>query len=75
MPYSAIQIQQYAMRAGYIFISLSTDCISLFERFDFSMHKDPFDQMLVCQSAAHEMRLLTHDAKLKEYGVGFIELF
>ena len=75
MPFSSTQIRDFAQRAGYIFLSLNLDAISVYESSDLSMHKDPFDQMLVCQSQAHAMRLLTHDTKLKEYNIGFVELF
>ena len=75
MPYSATQIRDFAMRAGYIFLSLNLDAITIFEQNDLSEHKDPFDQLLVCQSASHNMRLFTHDEKMKQYNVGFVELF
>ncbi len=75
MKYSATQIRDYSMRAGYIFLSLSLDAISTYDKADLSMHKDPFDQMLVCQSQAHNMRLLTHDEKLKSFNIGFVESF
>lgn len=75
MPFSAEEIKRYSQRAGYIFLSLNLDAISIYEKYDLSAHKDPFDQMLVCQSAAHNMRLLTHDQELKKYGIGFVELF
>jgi len=75
MKYSATQIRDYSMRAGYIFLSLSLDAISTYDKADLSMHKDLFDQMLVCQSQAHNMRLLTHDEKLKSFNIGFVESF
>lgn len=75
MPFSSTDIRNYAQRAGYIFLSLNLDALSVYDKYDLSSHRDPFDQMLVCQSQAHNMRLLTHDEKLKEYGVGFVELF
>ena len=75
MPYSAVQIRDYAMRAGYTFVYLGVDAVSIFDKNDLSNHNDPFDQMLVCQSQANNMRLLTHDEKLKSYGVGFVEIF
>lgn len=75
MPYSADRIKELCQRAGFIFLSLSLDSISLYERYDYSAHLDPFDQMLVAQSLCNNMRLLTHDEKLKLYNVGFIELF
>lgn len=75
MIYSAEEIRNYCQRAGYIFLSLSLDTIHYYEKYDFSAHLDPFDQILVAQSACNNMRLLTHDEALKKYNVGFIELF
>ena len=75
MIYSSDQIRDFCQRAGYIFLSLSLDSIHFYEKYDFSSHLDPFDQMLVAQSACNNMRLLTHDEALKKYNVGFIELF
>ena len=75
MPYTATEIRQYAQRAGYIFLSLNLDALQTYEGHDLSMHKDPFDQMLVCQSVAHNMKLISHDSKLKSYGIGFLEIF
>ena len=75
MPYSSDQIRDYCQRAGYIFLSLSLDSIHTYEQYDFSAHLDPFDQMLVAQSVCNNMRLITHDEKLKLFDIGFIELF
>ena len=75
MIYSAEQIKQFCQRAGFVFLSLSLDSIHTYEKYDFSSHNDPFDQMLVAQSACNSMRLFTHDDQLTKYGVGFIELF
>ena len=75
MPFAMKEIRDYSQRAGYIFLSLSVDNVSTFESLDLSMHKDPFDQILVSQSVSNNMRLITHDEALKKYGVGFIELF
>ncbi len=75
LPYSADQIREFCQRAGFIFLSLSVDSIHTYEQYDFSAHLDPFDQILVAQSACNNMRLLTHDEKLKLYNVGFVELF
>ena len=74
-PFTASQIKEYCQRAGYIFISLSLDTIFTYEKFDFSAHLDPFDQMLVAQSLCNNMRLITHDKKLKLFDLGYIELF
>lgn len=75
MKYSATEIRDYAMRAGYIFLSLGLDAVAVYDKANLSAHKDPFDQILVCQSQAHNMRLLTHDERLKTLNIGFIETF
>lgn len=75
MIFSATQIRNYCQRAGYIFLSINLDNISTYEKMDLSKHSDPFDQMLVAQSASHGMKLLTHDSKLKLFEYGFVELF
>lgn len=75
MPFTAEQIRDYAQRAGYIFLSINIDSVITIEKHDLSMHNDPFDQILACQSACHSMRLLTHDEKIKSFNIGFIELF
>ena len=74
-PYTADEIREYCQRAGFIFLSLSLDTIHVYEQYDFSKHLDPFDQILVAQSVCNNMRLITHDEKLKSYNLGFVELF
>lgn len=32
-------------------------------------HKDPFDRMIICQSIAHDLILLTPDKEIKKYPV------
>lgn len=75
MPYSSEEIKNFCQRAGYIFLSVNIDAVYTYEKLDLSKHQDPFDQMLVAQSACHNMKLITHDAKLKVYEAGFVELF
>jgi PIN domain nuclease of toxin-antitoxin system len=35
-------------------------------------HDDPFDRMLVAQAAAEGFRIVTHDGRLQQYGVGIV---
>ena len=39
-----------------------------------SIHKDPFDRMLMCQSIEHEMTLVTNDTNIRRYPVRTIWL-
>lgn len=75
MPFSANQIRDYCQRAGYFFLSLSVDSVSVFDKLVFDNNNDPFDQILVSQSVANNMKFITHDEKIKQFGVGNIELF
>ena len=72
---SATEIRDYCQRAGYIFLSISVDNIARYDQLDLSVHPDPFDQILVSQSASNNMKLITHDEKIKLYNAGFVELF
>ena len=75
MPFSAAQIRDYCQRAGYFFLSISVDSISTFEKLSFQNNADPFDQILVSQSIANNMKFITHDEKIKQFGLGNVELF
>ena len=75
MPFTATQIRDYCQRAGYFFLSISVDSVSAFDKLSFENNNDPFDQILVSQSVANNMKLITHDDKIKQFGVGNIELF
>lgn len=74
-PYTASQIRYYCQRAGYIFLSVNLDNVEVLEKTSFKEHKDPFDLMLVSQSISNNMKLLTHDEKIKRCEAGFIEFF
>jgi PIN domain nuclease of toxin-antitoxin system len=38
------------------------------------LHRDPFDQMLVCQAQEHDLILATVDAAIQAYPVAFIDV-
>ena len=75
MPFTASQIRDYCQRAGYFFLSISVDSISAFDKLAFDGNNDPFDQILVSQAISNNMKFLTHDEKIKKFGLGNIELF
>lgn len=75
MPFSASQIRDYCQRAGYFFLSVSVDSVTTFDKLVFDNNNDPFDQILVSQSIANNMKFVTHDEKIKQFGLGNIELF
>ena len=75
MPFSSIQIRDYCQRAGYYFLSISVESTSTLDKLEFTNNNDPFDQMLVSQSIANNMKFVTHDEKIKQFGFGNIEFF
>ena len=75
MPFSAAQIRDYCQRAGYFFLSVGVDSVATFDKLKFENNADPFDQILVSQSVANNMKFVTHDEKIKQFGLGNIELF
>ena len=75
MPFTATQIRDYCQRAGYYFLSLSIDSVATFDKLTFKNNNDPFDQILVSQSIANNMRFVTHDEKIKQFGIGNMQFF
>ena len=75
MGVSAEQIRNYSQRAGYIFLSINLDNIVMLEKLDFQGHQDPFDQILISQSACNNMKLITHDEIIKRLNIGNVEYF
>ena len=75
MPFSAEQIRDYSQRSGFIFLSLSLDNIVMYEKLSFGNNRDPFDRMLVTQSESSNIKLITHDEKIKEMNLGNILFF
>ena len=67
LPYSAKEIINFSQRARYIFLALGVNPTSEFEKLECE-HKDPFDKMLVAQSISSEIKIITHDYKIKEIG-------
>lgn len=75
IPFSATEIRDFCQRAGYIFLSVSVDSISTFDKTVFADNNDPFDQLLISQSIANNMKLITHDKKIEAFKIGNVELF
>ena len=75
MPWSAEEIRNFSQRSGFIFLSLSLDNVVAYEKLDFKSNNDPFDRMLVSQSESNNIRLITHDQKIREIGVGNLVYF
>ncbi len=38
-----------------------------------ALHRDPFDQILICQALANNLTIVTVDAKIQEYNVPYLK--
>lgn len=76
MPFTAQEISDYCKKSGYKLIQLKEESIyklSELTRPEIeSIHKDPFDRMLMCQAISENMNLLTHDSLIKGYDISNI---
>lgn len=72
MPVSGSLFRQRSEEAGYNVVDMKAPHVEALETLDCAeadtSHKDPFDRMLIAQSKAEGMLLLTHDEKLGLYG-------
>jgi PIN domain nuclease of toxin-antitoxin system len=64
----AVLVPQERAQAGFQPLPLEEQDI-LFLRALPSLHRDPFDRLLVCQTLRHGMRLVTDDHMLRKYPV------
>lgn len=71
MPVTALDVAGYCEQAGYEQIVVRDQHIYRLSELQrepgTAPHKDPFDRMLICQAAAENMLLVTHDARIAEY--------
>ena len=66
MPVSGNQALAYFTAAGYDMLSITSIHAVAVENLP-SLHRDPFDRILVAQAILEPLHLLTHDRKLEEY--------
>lgn len=67
MPISADEARRLFVSAGYIELAVSSRHAAMVERLP-ALHADPFDRILVAQATVEDMKLLTHDGIIPEYG-------
>ena len=73
MPVSAADALGYFRAAGYELLAISPAHTVAASDLP-PLHADPFDRMLVAQSLAEPLRLMTHDAQVAAYGDSIIRV-
>lgn len=73
MPISGAEAAEYFRSAGYILLSISPEHAAAVEHLP-HLHADPFDRILVAQSLAESLWLITHDSKVAAYSASIIHI-
>jgi len=73
MPVSGTEALGYFEAAGYLLVGVSAQHAAAVESLP-ALHADPFDRLLVAQSLAEPLRLLTHDRIVARYSDAIILL-
>lgn len=71
MPISGAEALEYFRQSGYRMLSVSPEHAAAVETLP-AHHQDPFDRLLVAQSLAEPLRLLTHDTAVSRYSDAII---
>lgn len=66
MPISGAEALEYFRQSGYRMLPVSPEHAAAVEALP-AHHQDPFDRLLVAQSLAEPLRLLTHDTAVARY--------
>jgi len=66
MPISGLEALEYFRLSGYRLLPVSPEHAAAIEMLP-AYHQDPFDRLLVAQSMAEPLRLLTHDTTVARY--------
>jgi PIN domain nuclease of toxin-antitoxin system len=66
MPVSASDALGYFRAAGYDLLAVTTDHAAAVAALP-SLHRDPFDRIIIAQALHEPLRLMTHDPMVKSY--------
>lgn len=66
MPISGAEALGFFHQAGYELLAVTADHAAAIETLP-SLHRDPFDRILVAQALVEPLRLMTHDPMVKAY--------
>lgn len=76
--FSGEQLADLCERSGFLNVPILSEHVfllhTLHRKDGAPRHKDPFDQLLICQAKSEHMKLLTHDALLEDYAERCIKI-
>ncbi len=73
MPVSGEQALRAFRQAGYNILPVHDEHVLALAAMP-PIHRDPFDRMLIAQSMAETLQLLTHDKQVAAYGGGILQI-
>lgn len=73
MPVTCQDAIGYFQKSGYLSLSINAEHAAAVENLPY-LHNDPFDRLLVAQSLAEPMRLVTHDNQVARYNDTIIKI-
>ena len=71
MPVSASDALGYFRAAGYELLAVTADHAAAVAALP-SLHRDPFDRIIIAQALHEPLRLMTHDPMVKSYSETFL---
>lgn len=73
LPFTSDIIKSYCDKSAFSYLPLIKNHISYLKKLNkygaASIHKDPFDRMLICQAVSENMLFLTHDKLIAKYNI------
>ena len=69
------ELPSYSIKSGFEILNLDEFIASSFHKLPRLSHSDPFDRMLIWQSIASDMTIISKDEKFKDYLSYGVKLF
>lgn len=66
IPYNPKELVDYCLSQNYFILDIKVDHIAELEELP-KIHNDPFDRLIICQSKAENMPILTSDSIIPKY--------
>lgn len=68
IPYNPKELVDYCISQDYLILNIKVDHIAELKKLP-KIHNDPFDRLIICQSIAENMPILTSDLTIQKYPV------